>query len=135
MELWIDTNLGHTVFNPNRESDQYLAGTLPGVQFRDLKLENLEKYTALVRELIEVDTREIAERSDYVICYWDSSAQRGAGTTGEVTIARFTGKPVYLVTELELHSIPGWILGCATKVLRSFDELRTFLLKTYNTND
>ncbi|OGU27047.1 MAG: hypothetical protein A2X66_00465 [Ignavibacteria bacterium GWA2_54_16] len=131
MELWIDANLKHAVFNPNRESEQFLARRLPGMQFRDLKQRNLEQYTTLVRDLIDTDVHEIAERSDYVICYWDSSAQRGAGTTGEVTTARFARKPVYLVTELDLQEIPGWILGCATKVFSSFDELRTFLLRTY----
>lgn len=131
MELWIDANLRHNVFNPNRESEQFRARTLPGVQFRELKQRDLEKYTSLVRNLIDTDVHEIAERSDYVICYWDSSAQRGAGTTGEVTIARFAGKPVYLVTELDLQEIPGWILGCATNVFSSFDQLRGFLLRTY----
>jgi hypothetical protein len=131
MEVWIDAHLRHSVFNPNRESEQFLARRLPDVQFRDLKRKNLGNYTALVRELIDTDVHEIAERTDYVICYWDTSAQRGAGTTGEVTMARFTGKPVYLVTELDVQEIPGWILGCATKVFGSFDELRQFLLATY----
>lgn len=134
MELWLDSNLGHTAFNPNRESEQFLARTLPGVQFRDHKKNNLDHYTTLVRELIDTDIHEIAERSDYVICYWDASAQRGAGTTGEVTMARFTGKAVYLVTELDLQEIPGWILGCATRVFTSFEELKEFLLRTYDAN-
>ena len=131
MEVWVDSALGHTVFNPNRESEQFLARRLPDIQFRDLKKQDLENYTALVRELIDIDTHEIAEQTDYVICYWDASAQRGAGTTGEVTMAKFVGKPVYLVTELDLQEIPGWILGCATKVFGSFDDLRQFLLRTY----
>lgn len=131
MELWINANLRHAVFNPNRESEQFLARMLPGVQFRELKQRDLEKYTSLVRDLIDKDCHEIAERSDYVICYWDASAQRGAGTTGEVTMSRFAGKPVYLVTELDLQEIPGWILGCATNVFSSFDQLREFLLRTY----
>jgi hypothetical protein len=46
-------------------------------------------------------------------------------------MAKFVGKPVYLVTELDLQEIPGWILGCATKVFGSFDDLRQFLLRTY----
>jgi hypothetical protein len=131
MEVWIDKTLGHTAFNPNRESELFLARVLPEMPFRELKKRNLEHYTSLVRELIDPDSHEIAERTDYVICYWDTSAQRGAGTTGEVTMARYTGKPVYLVTELDLQDIPGWILGCATKVFGSFDELRGFLLRTY----
>ena len=36
--------------------------------------------------------------SDCVICLWDEGAARGAGTKGELTIARYFGKPVYLVT-------------------------------------
>jgi len=131
MEVWIESNLGHTAFNPNRESEQFLTRVLPDIAFRDLKKNNLANYTTLVRELIDTDIHEIAERSDYVICYWDDGAQRGAGTTGEVTMARFTGKPVYLVTDLDLQEIPGWILGCATMVFGSFDELKEFLLRTY----
>lgn len=131
LEQWIETNLGHTVFNPNRESERYFSRALSKGQFRELKKENIDRYTAFVRDLINLDTHEIAERSDYIICYWDSGAQRGAGTTGEVTIARFTGKPVYLVTSMEFREVPGWILGCATKVFSSFDELKSFLLTTY----
>jgi hypothetical protein len=131
MEVWVGSALGHTVFNPNRESEQFLSRRLPDIQFRDLKKQNLAKYIALVRELIDIDTHEIAEQTDYVICYWDSSAQRGAGTTGEVTMAKFVGIPVYLVTELDSQEVPGWILGCATQVFGSFDDLRKFLLKTY----
>jgi hypothetical protein len=135
MESWIVANLAHAVFNPNRESEQYLARKFPNGQFRELKSGNIEMYASLVRDLIDLDSREIAERSDYVICYWDSSAQRGAGTTGEVTMARFTGKPVYLVTKIDRQDIPGWILGCATRVFASFEELKVFLLEIYKGND
>ena len=74
------------------------------------------------------DCREIAERSDVVICYWDESAMRGAGTKGELTMARFFGKPVYMVTTLPHTEIPGWVLGCTTEFFPSFDQLKTFLL-------
>lgn len=131
MDQWIRSNLNHTVYNPNIESDAYLSQKLPNGKFRDLKSENLERYVALVRELIDMDTREIAERSDYVICNWDESAQRGAGTKGEVTMARFTGKPVYMVTKMDLQDIPGWVLGCTTKVFGSFQEIKTFLMLQY----
>jgi hypothetical protein len=131
MDGWIRENLHHTVYNPNVESEAFLSKNLPGGHFRELKNENIEKYVDLVRNLIDMDSHEIAEQTDYVICYWDESAQRGAGTKGEVTMARFTGKPVYMVTSMKLQDIPGWVLGCTHKVFSSFDTLRVFLVKEY----
>jgi hypothetical protein len=131
MDKWIRTNLAHTVFNPNVESDIFMSKKLPSGRFRELKSENLELYVTLVRELIDIDSHEISDRSDYVICNWDESAQRGAGTKGELTMARFTGKPVFMVTHMNLHDIPGWVLGCTTKIFGSFDELKIFLMKEY----
>jgi hypothetical protein len=134
MEEWIQSNLGHSVYNPNRESDKYLTRKYPSGRFRDLKRENIEQYTEIVRDLIDMDCREIAERSDYVICNWDESAQRGAGTKGELTMARFVGKPVYMVTQMSLQDIPGWVLGCATKNFRTFEDLQEFLGEFYAKN-
>jgi hypothetical protein len=131
MDDWIRLNLKHTVFNPNIESERFLSGKYPKGQFRDLKIKDISLYTSLVRELIDIDTKEIAQRSDYVVCYWDESAQRGAGTKGELTIARFTEKPVYMVTEMKHQDIPGWVLGCATNLFRSFSELKSFLTDKY----
>jgi hypothetical protein len=85
-----------------------------------------------VRELIDMDSHEIAEKTDYVVCNWDESAQRGAGTTGEVTLARFAQKPVYMVATMPLTEIPGWVLGCTTRMFQSFEELKSFLLETYS---
>ena len=127
MEDWVHNNLGHSSYNPNTESDEYLAKRCPSKRFRDLKNENIEEYTEIVRDLIDRDCSEIAERSDYVICNWDESAQRGAGTKGELTMARYVGKPVYMVTQMKLQDIPGWVLGCSTKTFQTFEELQDFL--------
>ena len=131
MDRWISDRLGHSVYNPNVESDTILSRVLPNGNFRLLKTQDLARYIVIVRDLIDRDIQEIAQRTDYVICNWDESAQRGAGTKGEVTMARYTGKPVYLVTEMNHQDIPGWVLGCATKIFGSFDELREFLLQEY----
>jgi hypothetical protein len=131
MEEWIRDHLGHTAYNPNKESDEYLAKKYPGGKFRELKNVDIAHFTFLVRDLIDMDCQEVERRADYVICHWDESAQRGAGTTGELTMARFVGKPVYMVTRLKLQDIPGWVLGCATKIFGSFDELKSFLDQEY----
>lgn len=101
MEAWIRKNLKHGVYNPNRESDRYLSHRFPSGGFRDLKFQNIQRFKEIVRDLVDLDSREIAHRTDYVVCYWDESAQRGAGTKGELTIARFLQKPVYMVTEMK----------------------------------
>jgi hypothetical protein len=132
MERWITSALDHQVFNPNVESKTFLSKHVSNGDFRTLKFSNPKRFRQLVRKLVDLDTREIAYRTDYVICYWDRSAQRGAGTKGELTIAKFFGKPVYLVTRMKPENIPAWVLGCTTMMFSSFAELKRFLTKQYS---
>jgi hypothetical protein len=132
IEEWLAAELGHSVFNPNSESEKYLKKKLPNANLRKLKFSNIEKFQSIVRGIVKVDSQEIAKRSDYIICYWDKSAQRGAGTKGELTLARFFGKPVYMITRTRSENIPGWILGCTSEIFSSFADLKLFLLKKYS---
>ena len=132
METWIVTELGHSVFNPNVESAQYLRKHLRHGSFRTLKLKNVRRFQSIVRGIVLLDMDEIARSSDYVVCFWDASALRGAGTKGELSIAKYFRKPVYLVTRMEVQRIPGWILGCTTRIFPSFARLKTFLRATYS---
>jgi len=127
MQEWLESSFGHTVFNPNVESDIFFAARYPDVDFRTIKKTNIDLYQEIVRHLVDIDCKEIADHSDFVICYWDEGAAKGAGTKGELTMARYFGKPVYLVTTFPLYDIPGWVLGCATKIFLTFDELKRFL--------
>ncbi|MBI2618684.1 MAG: hypothetical protein HYW57_01220 [Ignavibacteriales bacterium] len=131
IDQWIRKTLGHTVFNPNTESAKYLSKRIPNENFRKLKVDNPGRFTSLVTGIVDLDSREIARKTDYVICYWDRSAQRGAGTKGELTIARLFRKPVYMVTEVKTDNIPGWVLGCTTRIFPSFVKLRQFLERKY----
>jgi hypothetical protein len=128
MQDWLETTLGHSVFNPNVESERFFSEKYPDIDFRNLKATDLETYQQIVRQLVEIDCREVAERSDYVVCLWDDGAMKGAGTKGELTMAHYFRKPVYLVTRIPHHDIPGWVLGCTTKIFPGFDELKSFLL-------
>ncbi len=127
MQEWLQDNLKHSVFNPNVESDIFFAQRYPNLDFRDVKKTNINLYQEIVRHLVDIDCGEIANKSDYVICYWDEGAAKGAGTKGELTMARYFGKPVYIVTSFPLYDIPGWVLGCATNIFPSFHELKQFL--------
>lgn len=130
MEEWLTEEFGCVVFNPNRESEQLLRDRYAGVDLRRMKFADPGQFSAILSTIVDIDTREIAERSDMVICYWDEAAQRGAGTKGELTVARFFRKPVYLVTSLPHPDIPGWILGCVSGIFPDFDELKAFLRTT-----
>ena len=132
MHEWLEKELAYEVFNPNLESENFFRTRYPTVRFRELKLTDLPQYKRIAEGLVELDCREIAERTDFVICYWDESAMRGAGTKGELTMARFFGKPVYMVTALPHHQIPGWVLGCTTRLFSTFQELREFLKSQQN---
>lgn len=125
LQGWIEKHLQHTVFNPNIESDRFFQAHHPGLDFRALKQKNISRYQDIVRQLVEIDCREIADRSDYVICYWDDGAAKGAGTKGELTMAKYFGKPVYLVTNFPLHEIPGWVLGCVTRTFHHLMNSKT----------
>jgi hypothetical protein len=130
MEAWLTETLGWESFNPNSESDRMLAALCPGQDMRALKSDDPPAYRRIVAQLVDHDCREVAVRSDLVICYWEESAMRGAGTKGEITMARYFGKPVYMVTTFPQRDIPGWVLGCTTRFFASFDELKAFLLAT-----
>jgi hypothetical protein len=126
---WLEKELQCVVFNPNRESVRFFSKHYPSCNFRSLKHTDLSQYQTIVSKLVDLDCKEIADRSDFVVCYWDESAMKGAGTKGELTMAKYFGKPVYLVTSIHHYDIPGWVLGCTTEILPSFEALKAFLLK------
>jgi len=127
MQEWLERELHWSVFNPNRESERFFRERHATVDFRSLKAVDIDHYRTIAAELVDVDCREIAERTDILICYWDASAMRGAGTKGELTMARYCAKPVFLVTAIPTIDIPGWVLGCITRLFPDFDTLKDFL--------
>lgn len=132
MESWLRTTLAHSVFNPNVASAAFLRKRgYRKSSFRVLKSRNLNAYVRIVSAIVDRDSREIVDNASYVICKWDRSAERGAGTKGEVTLAKLVRKPVYVVTTVRPENIPGWVLGCTTKMFRSFSELKEFLKKKF----
>jgi hypothetical protein len=127
LQEWLDRTLACEAFNPNRESDHFFRQHYPSVDVRGLKFHDIEEYKSIVARLVSIDCAEIATRSDAVICFWDESAMHGAGTKGELTIAHYFNKPVYMVTSMPHEQIPGWVLACTTRIFVSFNELKTFL--------
>lgn len=131
LEGWLSKNLAHDSFNPVRVSDEFIAARYPGINQRRMKEQNLGEFRALVGEIIAIDLHAIEQLCDYCICYWDRSAQQGAGTKGEITLAKYLGKPVYLVTEIPLSSVPGWVIGCSSEIFPNILQLKKYLRCVY----
>ncbi len=121
--------LGHEVYDPAADVRKNLSDEEVR-DFRQWKTADLARFQATVRKIIAWDLDWIEQRTDYVICFFDAAAQRGAGTQGELTFAHRAGIPVYLVLGMPLEQVSGWILGCATQVFQNFQQLREFLAAT-----
>lgn len=122
--------LGHEVYDPAADEKKNLSEEEVR-DFRTWKTADLLRFQRTVRKIIAWDLDWIEEKSDYVVCFWDEHAGRGAGTQGELTFAHRAGVPVYLVLGMPAERVSGWILGCASEVFGSFEELRSFLVERY----
>jgi hypothetical protein len=131
MQRWLTSELNHSVFNPNVESSKFLKRVLPNHDLRKLKFDDIQHFRQVLKGIVKLDSTEIALKSDYVVCLWNQSAQRGAGTKGELTLANYFNKPVYMVTRMSCHRIPGWVLGCTTETFPSFGALKNYLMDVY----
>jgi hypothetical protein len=134
IENWLRENLKHDVFNPVIETEKFLSEHHPNINLRGAKKDFLEIFKGIIKNIVERDLKAIAE-CDYVICYWDESAREGAGTQGEITIAKFLNKPIYLVSNFDFEEIPSWIIGCVDEIFYNFDDLKIFLTRKFKSSD
>jgi hypothetical protein len=122
--------LGHHVYDPALDEQKNLEA-YEVKQFRKWKTTDLRRFQATIRKIIAWDLDWIEQKSDYVVCFWDEAAGRGAGTQGELTLAHRMGIPVYVVLGMPLEKVSGWILGCATEVFTDFEQLKSHLALKY----
>ena len=127
---WIKNTLSHKVFNPVIATRDITKG-LTSSEFRDMKRSNPDKYKKLIREIINIDIEAVVNNSDYLIVNWNKSVFRGGGTHGEITLAYFLKKPIYLVNNVPFDDLSSWIFSCSTEVFDCFADLKTHLIKKY----
>ena len=127
---WIKNTLSHKVFNPVIATRDITKG-LTSSEFRNMKRSNPDKYKKLIREIINIDIEAVVNSSDYLIVNWNKSVFRGGGTHGEITLAYFLKKPIYLVYNVPFDDLSSWIFCCSTEVFDSFEDLKTLLIKKY----
>ena len=119
-------SLGHQVYDPALDEMKNLTET-EVAQFRSWKATDLDRFQQTIRKIIAYDLDLIEHRCDAMVCYWDQYAGRGAGTQGELTFAHRLGMPVYMICDVPVEQISGWLLGCATEVFSSFEEFNEFM--------
>ncbi|HEY6308209.1 MAG TPA: nucleoside 2-deoxyribosyltransferase [Candidatus Angelobacter sp.] len=119
-------SLGHDVYDPAEDEQKNLTD-IEVREFRSWKSSDLPRFQETVRKIIAYDLDLIEHECDAIICYWDHHAGRGAGTQGELTFAHRLGIPVYLICDIPVEQVSGWLLGCATKVFSDFDGFREFM--------
>ena len=127
---WIKNTLSHKVFDPVIATRDITKG-LTSSEFRKMKRSNPDKYKKLIREIINIDIEAVVNNSDYLIVNWNKSVFRGGGTHGEITLAYFLKKPIYLVNNVPFDDLSSWIFSCSTEVFDSFEDLKTYLIKKY----
>ena len=127
---WLKNEIEHNVFNPVVETRK-IVSDLTNTQFREMKETDPKKYKNLIRQIIDIDIKAVVEESDYLIVNWNKSVFRGGGTHGEITLAYYLKKPIYLVNHVPLDDLSSWIFSCATEVFDSFDDMKIHLTSLY----
>tara|TARA_B000000609_G_scaffold139237_1_gene116722 strand:- start:66 stop:557 length:492 start_codon:yes stop_codon:yes gene_type:complete len=130
MTLWLKDNLNHEVFNPVLETKNIIGHLNPGI-FRSMKKTDPIEYKNIIREIIKLDLEALINDSDYLIVKWDKSVLKGGGTHGEVTMAYWIKKPIFIVNSLPIDDMSSWIFSCSDFIFNDFKSLKKKLTQLY----
>jgi|TARA_B100001105_G_scaffold160659_1_gene129259 hypothetical protein len=130
MTEWLKTELNHKVFNPVIETKSIIKNHTVN-DFRVMKKTNPYEYKKIIRKIIRVDLEAVVQHADYLIVKWDKSVFRGGGTHGEVTMAYWLGKPVFLINKLPIDDLSSWIFSCSEEIFENFESLKKRLEEIY----
>ena len=130
MTLWLKDNLNHKVFNPVLETKNIIGHLNPSI-FRSMKKTDPVEYKNIIREIIKLDLEALINDSDYLIVKWDKSVLKGGGTHGEVTMAYWIKKPIFIVNSLPIDDMSSWIFSCADFIFNDFKSLKKKLKQLY----
>ena len=130
MTLWLKGNLNHEVFNPVLETKNIIGHLNPSI-FRSMKKTDPIEYKNIIREIIKLDLEALINDSDYLIVKWDKSVLKGGGTHGEVTMAYWIKKPIFIVNSLPIDDMSSWIFSCSDFIFNDFKSLKKKLTQLY----
>ena len=123
MTEWLSSNLNHRAFNPVKETKS-IIDEISMEDFRLLKTKYPDEYKKIFRKIIKIDLEAVVNEADYLIVKWDKSVFKGGGTHGEITMAYWLNKPVYLVNSLPINDLSSWVFSCSDEVFDNFDSLK-----------
>ncbi len=127
---WLTSNLDHSVINPVEESRLIISNT-DSHDYRNWKETDLVRYKNFINKFVMRDIEAVTKEANYIICLWNEEVFKGAGTHGEVTLAFEHSIPVYVVNQIPLTDLSGWIIACSTEIFENFEELKLFLLSKF----
>lgn len=131
LTIWLRGNLNHSVIDPVAETVKLVEKT-NSQNYRKWKNSDPNKFKNFVRKAIDNDLNSVVNKSDYIICLWNNDVLAGGGTHGEVTMAYYFNKPIYLINQLNVpNQISGWIMSCATEIFKDFELMQKRLLEIY----
>ena len=128
--LWLKDNVDHEVFNPVLETKNIIGHLNPSI-FRSMKKTDPIEYKNIIREIIKLDLEALINDSDYLIVKWDKSVLKGGGTHGEVTMAYWIKKPIFIVNSLPIDDMSSWIFSCSDFIFDDFKGLKKKLIQLY----
>jgi len=128
--VWLMDNLNHSVIDPVIETAK-LVKKQKSQNYRSWKTADPNKFREFVRLAVDNDLNSVVNKSDYLICLWNNDVISGGGTHGEVTMAYYYNKPIYLINQLKDMELSGWIMACATEIFTDFDSMQKRLLDIY----
>ena len=128
--IWLREKLNHSVIDPVIDTAR-LVERSESQDYRNWKTSDPNKFRKFVRQAIDNDLNSVVNKSDYLICLWNQEVLAGGGTHGEVTMAYYYNKPVYLINQLNDIELSGWIMSCATEISTDFSSMQKRLLEIY----
>ena len=129
---WLKDNLNHSVIDPVIETSKLVEKT-ESQNYRKWKTSDPSMFKEFVRQAIDNDLNSVVNKADYLICLWNQEVLSGGGTHGEVTMAYYHNKPVYLINQLNnSKQLSGWIMSCATEIFTDFKSMQKRLLEIYS---
>lgn len=126
---WADhlTKLGHVVIDPITPLGRELAKHLGWYRFdwarwSELKHEDWDAWTRACQFIADRDINDVA-KCNILLVRWDKYA--GSGTAGEMTLAKFLNRKVYvwLADGTSKTDLPVWITGVMGDIFETEAEL------------
>jgi len=128
--IWLREEINHSVIDPVIDTARLVERT-ESHDYRNWKTSDPNKFRKFVRQAIDNDLNSVVNKSNYLICLWNQEVLAGGGTHGEVTMAYYYNKPIYLINQLDDIGLSGWIMSCATEIFTDFNSMQKRLIEIY----